>query len=160
MHQRRRIASAGWLLAFEVVAFGTAMAQSAPEKYLELLRGDVRAERVEILTEALDLPPAQADAFWPLFREYDTELTALSDRRVALIKRFAEKYGTLTDADADGIAREWFKLQNDRNKLRQKYYGKIAKATSSLVAARFIQVEHTVGMLIDLNIAAELPLME
>jgi len=136
------------------------LAQSAPEKYLELLRSDVRAEKVAILTEALDLPQAQADAFWPLYREYDAELSALGDRRVVMVKSFAEKYGTLTDADADTFAKEWFSLQSDRQKLRQKYYGKIAKATSSLVAARFLQVENTLGMLIDLNIAAELPLLE
>ena len=66
----------------------------------------------------------------------------------------------LTDADADTFVKEWFSLQTDRTKLRQKYYGKISKATSSLVAARFLQVENTLGMLIDLNIAAELPLLE
>lgn len=140
-----------------------AAAQSAsetPEKYLELLRSDIRTEKVAILTEALDLPEAQADAFWPLYREYDTELTSLLDRRVSLIKSFAEKYGTLTDADADEMAKEFFALQSDRNKLRQKYYGKIAKATSSVVAARFVQVENVIGMLIDLNVAAELPLLE
>ena len=157
---RPKVALTVALLALGTGGLAPVTAQSTPEKYLELLRSDVRAERVEILTEALDLEQAQADAFWPIFREYDTELTALSDRRVALVKRFAEKYGTLTDLDADGIAKEWFAIQTDRHKLREKYYKKVAKATSSLVAARFIQVENAVGMLIDLNIAAELPLME
>ena len=148
------------LVVFGGTAVVAAQAQETPEKYLELLRSDVRTEKVAILTEALELPQTQADAFWPLYREYDTELNVLGDRRVALVKRFAEKYGTLTDADADTFVKEWFSLQTDRTKLRQKYYGKISKATSSLVAARFLQVENTLGMLIDLNIAAELPLLE
>jgi hypothetical protein len=145
---------------FVVLALLPVSAQETPEKYLELLRTDVRSQKVAVLTEALDLPQAQADVFWPIYREYDKELQGLGDRRVTLVKRFAEKYGTLTDADADGFVKEWFDLQNDRTKLRQKYYGKISKATSSLVAARFLQVENTLEMLIDLNIAAELPLLK
>jgi len=148
------LATAG-ALALPALAQG-----SAPEKYLELLRGDIRNAKVEILTEALDLPQAQADAFWPIYREYDTELSALGDRRVSMVKRFAEKYGTMTDVDAAAFGKDWFALQRDRLKLREKYHAKVAKATSSLVAARFIQVENTLGMLLDLQIAAELPLLE
>jgi len=135
-------------------------ADPAPANYLELMRSDIRTEKVEILTEALNLNEQQAAAFWPLYREYDTELSALSDRRVALVKRFVEKYGTFTDEDAGLFAKDWFAIQKDRIKLREKYFGKIAKATSNLVAARFIQVENVLGMLIDLQVAAEAPLME
>jgi hypothetical protein len=133
---------------------------AAPDKYLELLRSDVRTARVEILTEALDLTEEQGAAFWPIYREYDTELSALGDRRIALVQHFAEKYGVLTDEDAAAMAKEWFGIHKDRLKLREKYFGKVAKVTSSLVAARFIQVENVLGTLIDLQIAAELPLLE
>ncbi len=133
---------------------------STPKAYLELLRSDVRTSRVEILTEALLLSEPQADAFWPIFREYDTELAKLGDRRVALIKAFAEAYGSTTDEQATLFAKDWFALQSGRLKLRKKYFDKVSKAVSPLVAAQFIQVENVVGMLIDIQIAAELPLME
>jgi len=136
-----------------------ALAQT-PEKYLELLRSDVRAAKVEILTEALDLSNKDADAFWPIYRAYDAELATVGDRRVALIKKFAATYGTTTEEAAAAFAKEWFGIQDDRAALRRKYYGKVAKATSNIIAARFIQVEHLVGMLIDIQIAAELPLVQ
>jgi hypothetical protein len=41
-----------------------------------------------------------------------------------------------------------------------KDFKRVSKATSSLVAARIIQVENLIGMLIDLQVAAELPLVE
>ena len=149
------------LFATLLAATIPALAQEDPAaKYLELLRGDVRAEKIEILTESLDLTEAQAAAFWPIYREYDTELAAIGDRRVAMVKRFVEKYGTMADADAAAFAKDWFALQKDRLKLREKYYGKVAKATSNLIAARFVQVENLVGMLIELEIAAEAPLIE
>jgi hypothetical protein len=138
-----------------------ASAQGAtPDKYLELLRSDVRTSKVEILTEALNLTEAQGAAFWPLYREYDAELAALGDRRISMVKRFVEKYGTMSNEDAGVFAKDWFALQQDRLKLREKYFGKISKATDNLIAARFVQVENVIGMLIDIQIAAESPLMK
>ncbi len=156
-----RILGALVVVSTLAIRSGVAVAADAtPEKYLELLRSDVQTAKVGILTEALNLTQAQADAFWPIHRQYETELSVLGDRRVALIKRFAEKYGTMSDVDADAVAKEWFGLHKERLKLREKYYGKVAKATSNLIAVRFIQVENAIGMLIDLQIAAELPLLE
>ena len=132
----------------------------APEAYLELLRSDIRTSKVEILTEALALSEPQGKAFWPIYREYDTALATLGDRKVAMIKAFAESYGSTTDEQATLFAKDWFALQSDRLKLRKSYFNKISKAVSPLVAAQFIQVENVIGMLIDIQVAAELPLME
>ena len=131
-----------------------------PETYLELLRSDVRTSKVEILTEALALSATQGEAFWPIYREYDTELAKLGDRRIAMIKAFAGTYGSTTDEQATLFAKDWFALQSDRLKLRKNYFNKVSKAVSPLVAAQFIQVENVIGMLIDIQVAAELPLME
>ena len=38
--------------------------------YAELLRSDVRTQKVAILTEVLDLTEAEDKAFWPIYREY------------------------------------------------------------------------------------------
>ena len=138
-----------------------AEAQSyTPERYVELLRSDIRTAKVEILTEALDLSNTDAEAFWPIYREYETELSKLGDRRLNEVKRFAENYGSLTPEQVDGFAKEWFSLRNDRLKLRKKYFKRVSKATSSLVAARFVQIDDVIATLIDLQVAAELPLIE
>jgi hypothetical protein len=134
--------------------------QSTPGKYLEMLRSDVRAAKTAVMTEALDLSDADGGKFWPVYRDYEKELLTLGDRRVALVRQFAEKYGTLTDKDAATFVSDWFKIQQDKLKLRQKYFDKVSSATSGLIAARFLQVEHTLEMLIDLQVAAELPLLE
>jgi hypothetical protein len=132
----------------------------AVDSYVELLRKDIEADKVLILTEALDLPDQEAQKFWPVYRKYEAALAEIGDRRLMLIKKFADRYGSLTNEDAAEIAREWFDLQDDRAKLRKEYYKKVQKATSTLTAARFTQIEHVIGMLLDLQVATELPLME
>ena len=77
-----------------------------------------------------------------------------------MIKTFAETYGSITDEQATLFAKDWFALHGDRLRLRKSYFGKVSKAVSPLVAAQFIQLENVIGMLIDIQVAAELPLME
>lgn len=148
------------LVAFSAANLPSLAQGDSLSKYVELMRSDLRTEKTAILTEALDLEGAQADAFWPIYREYETESAALGDRRVALVKRFVEKYGSFSDEEAGLFAKDWFAIQKDRLKLREKYFQKVAKATSNKVAAQFVQVENALGMLIDLQIAAEAPLFE
>jgi hypothetical protein len=148
-------------VAAALLALPLAAEEAAPiEKYVQLLRKDVQTDKVMILTEALDLADDQAQKFWPVYRKYEAKLAEIGDRRFMLIKKFADRYGSLTDGDAAEIAREWFALQDDRARLRKEYYKKVEKATSALTAARFTQIEHVIGMVLDLQVATELPLME
>ena len=148
------------VLALTVASGGAVVAQETPEKYMELLRSDVRTAKTGIMTEGLELSSEEADLFWPLYRAYSTELSALGDRRVALIKQYVERWGSIDAAGAETFAAEWFSLQTGRLKLLKSYHKKVSKATSPLVAASFVQIESLIGKLIDLQIAAELPLME
>ena len=76
MGTRLRIVGIALVLTVWGLAALPLMAQSyTPERYFELLRSDVRTAKVEILTEALDLSDAEAAAFWPVYREYETELS-------------------------------------------------------------------------------------
>ena len=131
-----------------------------PSQYIELLRTDIRADKVALLTEALNLTEVESAKFWPIFREYETDLARLDDRRIVLIKDFAENYGAVTESDARDIASVHFGIQRDKLRLRERYFRRIASATSARTAARFIQIENVVASMIDLQIAAELPLLE
>src|SRR6185503_15280863 len=66
--------------------------------YAELLRSDVRTQKVAILTEMMGFTDKEDAAFWPIYREYDAELARLGDERIALIAEYAKNYSQLTDA--------------------------------------------------------------
>ena len=131
----------------------------AEEDLIELLRADLRATKVEIVSAAMRLREDEAKVFWPIYGDYEVELGRLSDRRMAMIQSYADEQEKMTDERAAELAAEWFRLQEDRTKLRKKYYRKVEKALSSGIAARFIQVENQVSLLIDLQISEELPLI-
>jgi hypothetical protein len=148
----------GFLLTSLMLAVvpATAVAQ---QNIIELLRTDVSAQAQALMDAGMQLPETEATTFWPIYREYGLERSQWGDRRLALIKSYADKYETLTEQDAKQLGEEWFKVQEDRLKLWKKYYQRVSKNVSPSVAARFIQIESQINMLIDIQIAQEIPLV-
>lgn len=128
--------------------------------YVELLRSDVRSQKIAILTEVMKFTEAEDAKFWPIYREYDTELSKINDDRLALIKEYAGNYEKMTDAVADRLARGALDLEARRNAVKLKYYDRFKSALSAKTAARFLQVENQILLLLDLQISASLPVVQ
>lgn len=152
-----------WLAAG---ALGAAASQAPDDRdartlnltaYAELLRSDLRAQKVAILTEVMGFTEAEDAAFWPIYRQCDAEATALSDERLALIRDYAARYATLTDDDASRLAARAVDLQSRRNAREVACFETVKAAVSPRTALRFLQVEHQMQLLIDLQISASLP---
>ena len=60
--------------------------------YIELLRSDLRSQKIAIITEVMQFTEDEDTKFWPVYREYETELAKLNDERLALIKDYAANY--------------------------------------------------------------------
>jgi hypothetical protein len=126
--------------------------------YVELLRSDLRAQKVAVITEVMEFTEKEDAAFWPIYREYETELAKINDERITLIKEYAAAYETLTDATADRLALRAIDLEVRRNTLVSRYYGRFKSVLPPKTALRFLQVEHQILLLLDLQIAASLPI--
>ncbi len=155
-HRSIGVGGAGVALLAIILSLVTTHAQ---DDWFELLRADLRADKIAVLTAAMRLTEEEGKTFWPLVRDYDNELSAIHDRRVDLIKMYAEKYRKLSDEEAAEIAGDWFGIQSDLLKLKKKYYKRVEKALDSSIAARFIQVERQIELIIDVQLAAEMPLV-
>jgi hypothetical protein len=129
------------------------------EKYLELFRADLKTQKTAIMTENIHLTDAEGPKFWPLYREYDLKLTALQDERLALLKDYATAYDSIGPEMASTIMNKAFDLEEKRLKLRREYFGKIAKAVSPTVAARFAHVDSVIQHALDLEIQMQVPMM-
>jgi len=127
---------------------------------VELMRSDLRTNKRAIVTKAMQMDEASSAKFWPVYSEYETELTKLNDQRVAMIKDYAAAYNSMTDESAKDLIKRGFKLQESRTSLLKKYVGKMSKAVDVKTAARWAQVEHALDSAIDLQIASELPLLQ
>jgi hypothetical protein len=124
---------------------------------VEKARADLRADKVAIITDAMNFTPEESSAFWPIYNKYEHDLSQLNDQRIALLKSYADKFNTLTDADAKKMANDAFNLESRRVDLRKQYFRKFNEKLPATTVARFFQLEHRLDLLIDLQIAAYLP---
>jgi len=98
--------------------------------YTELLRSDLRAQKVAIITEVMEFTEEEDKAFWPLYREYDTEMSKLGDERVALIAEYARNYDALTDEVADKLAKSALDLEARRQAVKRSCTRRCAPRSS------------------------------
>jgi hypothetical protein len=170
--------TAAWILALALLVFipcASAQDKTQPAKtgapasanaqkkniqeYIELLRSDVRQQKAEMMGAVMQLSAADAAKFWPIYGEYDAELTKVNDLRVANIQEYARTYSALTDEKADELIQNAMAYEKQRSELLAKYYDRVKQALGAVTAARFVQVEHQLLLIIDLQVASSLPIV-
>jgi hypothetical protein len=127
---------------------------------LEYLRTDLRLQKRDIIAETIDLSTEQAEIFWPIYGDYELELHKLSGERLKLIKDYAENYFNLTNEIADRLANKKHELDAKRLNLIWKYYNRFKTELNPIDAAMFYQVESQLLMLIDVQVAGEIPIIK
>ena len=130
------------------------------EQYLELIRQDLRTTKTAYMTEGMGLTTEQGDVFWPIYRDYQAKLSKIGDSRIANIKNYAEHFENMTGDKASEIMKNSFKNKKEYYSLLEKTAKKVAKDLDPVTAGRFVQVENTLNLLIDLQLAGEIPLFE
>lgn len=177
-HVRRLLVGTAFVLAAVIAAPGWAQTNTAnPENktqastqnetqkkntqaYIDLLRSDIRQQKAEIMGSVMLLSAQDATKFWPIYSDYDAQLTKLNDQRVENIKEYARVYDQMTDEKADELVQKSLAYQKQRAELLAQTYDKVKQALGAVTAARFAQVEHQLLLIIDLQIASSLPIVE
>jgi hypothetical protein len=176
MNKKNAIAMATFafvVFAPRMVAQDKAQPQKAPAKatapaitgkdqnikeYIKLLREDVRSQKSAVVSAVMQLDPDEAAKFWPIYRDYDAELSKLNDLRVANIEEYSRTYNQLTNEKADELVHNAMAFQKQREDLLAKYYDRVKQEMGAITAARFVQVENQLLLVIDLQIASSLPI--
>lgn len=140
-----------------------ALAQNAKldaefDKNLALLRKDLRSGKKQLVAENMKLTDAEATKFWVVYDQYADELATIYDGRAAIIKDYAANFDKLTDATASDLIKRSIDNEAAISGLRQKYLAKFAKIVPGKKAALFFQIDRRLGLLIDLQLASEIPL--
>jgi hypothetical protein len=170
---KKHMAAWSVVLGFVVLASPalttTAGAQDTPQAvdpnnqniqaYIALLRSDVRQQKAEAMGAVMQLSSADAAKFWPIYNEYDAELNKLNEARVANIQEYARTYDQMTDEKADELIQKAMTYRKQRAELLAKYYGMVKAQLGAITAARFVQVEDQLLLLIDLQIDSQLPVV-
>ena len=132
---------------------------SSVDREIALLRSDLRSNRKQVVAANMKLTDTEAEKFWPTYDQYVTDLVKINDAKYALVKEYLQNTN-MTEEQADSLARRWLAVDESVVQLRLKYIPIFRKALSAKGTALFYQIDRRVQMMIDLQLAGSLPLIE
>jgi Spy/CpxP family protein refolding chaperone len=127
---------------------------------LALFRKDVRSLRKQIIAANLDLTDAEAQQFWPIYDRYAAEMRKLFDRKFEVLNAYAANYDAITDEQADTYIQGRAAVEESILQLRLKYIPIFRKVLSGKTAALFTQIDWRLGLVIELQLASQVPLIQ
>jgi hypothetical protein len=135
-------------------------AEQVNDANIQLMRQDIRSERKKVVAANMPLTEAEAVKFWPVYDRYIADTMKVNDVRYALIKEYAQNYQTVTAQQSESFINRWLALDQDNTQLRLKFIPEFEKVVSSQKTALFLQIDRRVAMMIELQLASQVPLLK
>lgn len=154
------------LLIMQGAAFAQTMAQPPPsqggvsDQDIQLLRKNLRDQRKQLVAANLPLTGAEAEKFWPIYDQYVSDLVKINGTKYALIKQYVDQKGALTDEQADSAVKQWLGVDQSVGELRTKYVPQFRSVLSAKNTALFYQLDRRIQLMIDLQLASSIPLIQ
>jgi hypothetical protein len=148
------------LVAFALAGTRPAAAQDPIDEDIKLFRRDLRSMRKQLIAANMNLSDKEAEQFWPVFERYTQELVAKQDDKYTLLKEYAQDYLTMTDAEAEKYIRGRASVDQAILEVRLKYFPLFRKVVSGKSTARFFQLDWRLGLIMDLQLASQTPVIE
>lgn len=134
--------------------------QTMTDQDIQLLRQDIRSKKKQLIAANLNLTTDEATKFWPVYDQYTAELVKINDVKYAAIKEYAEKWGTMNDQDATSLVNRSLGVDQSVAQLRIKYVPIFGKVIPGTKVATFFQLDRRLQMLIDAQLASQIPLVQ
>jgi hypothetical protein len=135
-----------------------AWAQSNKEE-IDLVQAAFGRDKKAVVADFVKPSPAQKDAFWKLYDEYETQRKVLGRQRIVLLKQYADHYFDFTSIQADTWTKQVIELQKKTDNLIATYYGKVKTISDGIVATQFYQIEYYVLGMIRMQILQNVPFL-
>ncbi len=128
------------ILAVALMA-GTSINAQSMEEEIDLMQSVFGMEKKEMYASFITAKGPVADNFWTLYDEYEVKRKALGKNRIALLKDYADNYGTHDPKKLDSMMDAMIKQKSSLDKLMNQYYKKIRSSAGSKAAGQFLQLE-------------------
>jgi len=153
------IAALAFSALFSMPSYAADQTPQTPEEQ-QIARDKMKADKKFVVSDNLNLTGSESKVFWPLYEAYQADQDKLDDRLIAIIQDYAKNYKTMTDAVALKIITQRTDLDVERTKLVQSYLPKFSAVLPGVKTARYYQVEYRVRLLLSLDLAKQIPMVE
>jgi len=147
--------------AITVLVVSPVLSQDKPADNMQILLEKVKADKKLLVAANMELTESEAKGFWPVYEEYQKELTAIYQRIGKLIESYAAEYRakTLTDEKAKTLVDEMVAIDQADGGLQASYVPKLSKVLPPKQVARYLQIENKIRAAVKYELAKGVPLV-
>ncbi len=129
---------------------------------MQILRDKIKADKKLLVATNMELTDTEAKGFWPVYEEYQKELTAINQRIGKLIESYAADYRakSLTDEKAKKLVEEMVAIEKAEAAMKAAYVPKLGKVLPQMKVARYLQIENKIRALVKYELAGAVPLAQ
>jgi hypothetical protein len=126
---------------------------------IQLLRSDLQSGKNKVIADTMKFSDQESAAFWPVYRDYAHDQTVIADERLKVITDYAHHIDKMDDPTAKDLSQRMFDIEAKVTNLQQEYWPRFEKAIGAKRAAKFFQVDNRLSLMIDVQLASEVPLI-
>lgn len=149
-----------YILIFAASLLATFTYAQSNKEEVDLVQAAFGMDKKAAVAEFVKPSPAQKDAFWKIYDEYETKRKDLGRQRITLLEQYANQYKTLSSDQADAWTKKVIDLQKKTDDLIATYYGKVKAVSDGIVATQFYQIENYILIAIRAQILDAIPFVE
>jgi hypothetical protein len=149
-----------YILFFAAVIMTSFVYSQSNKEEIDLFQAAFGMDKKAVVSDFVKPSPAQKDAFWKLYDEYETQRKALGKQRIQLLEQYASHYLDMTTQQADVWTKSVIDLQKKTDALIVTYYGKVKLISNPLVATQFYQIENFILTYIRMEILKNVPFVQ
>lgn len=135
-------------------------ASPSADAAIEQLRKDARQDKRDIIAGNMSFTAGEATAFWELYKGYEQAQKAVGDQKVALIKAYAASYSAMTDAKAAELIGQLQAVEDKAAATKRQFIKSLEGVLPAKKVARYYQVDNRIQLLVDLDLASQIPLVK
>jgi Spy/CpxP family protein refolding chaperone len=126
---------------------------------VERFSEDLQAHSAEVMAKGLTLTSEQAAKFWPLFEAYQKEQDEIVEGQIEAIQAYAANFQSLDDQQALAYVDALLERDQRVHDLRIKWLKKFQAVVPPKVAARAIRIERRLGIVTQVKLSSQIPLI-
>jgi len=127
---------------------------------IEMARTIAATDRKMLTMQEMQLTPQEAEAFWPLYDEYQQDIKKAHDLRIKVITDYAAAYPDVSNEQASKLLADSLKHDKKVTKTKKKYLRRFKRILPATKVMRFYQLDNKLDAILNFKLAANIPLIE
>ncbi|HUV77168.1 MAG TPA: hypothetical protein VMW06_03825 [Desulfobacterales bacterium] len=136
------------------------MAQEKPADNMDIVREKIQTDKKLFIAENMNLTESEAKVFWPVYENYQKDLSKLVDKAVKLIENYAANYESMTEEAAKELINGYLAIEGERVTFMKSFLPKFRKVLPEKKVARYYQLENKIDSVVNFGLAKQIPLVK